>query len=98
MSLSAVSSRPNGSVEWLTILSEVEGQYQNYKFQHAAQAPALRVTKTGKYEESAPNPESVFVLNFENWDLNIAWNLRFEYWNLVWLVYPFENGVYCQNR
>jgi len=33
-------------VEGLTILSKVEGQYQNYKFQHAAQAPALRVTKT----------------------------------------------------
>ena len=33
------------------------------------------------------NPQSVFVLNFENWDLQIAWNLGFEYWNLVWLVY-----------
>jgi len=56
------------------------------------------MTKTGKYEEPAPNPQSVFVLNFENWDLQIAWNLGFEYWNLVWLVYPFENGIYCQNR
>jgi len=56
------------------------------------------MTKTGKYEEPAPNPQSVFVLNFENWDLQIAWNLEFEYWNLVRLVYPFENGIYCQNR
>ncbi len=24
----------------------------------------------------APNPQSVFVLNFENWDLQIAWNSR----------------------
>ena len=46
----------------------------------------------------AQNPQSVFVLNFENWDLQIAWNLGFEYWNLVRLVYPFENGIYCQNR
>jgi len=23
----------------------------------------------------AQNPQSVFVLNFENWDLQIAWNL-----------------------
>ena len=41
----------------------------------------------------APNPKSVFVLNFENWALQIAWNLGFEYWNLVRLVYPFENGI-----
>ncbi len=46
----------------------------------------------------APNPQSLFVLNFENWDLQIAWNLGFEYWNLMRLVYPFENGIYCQNR
>ncbi len=56
------------------------------------------MTKTGKDEEPEPNPQSVFVLNFENWDLEIAWNLGFEYWNLVRLVYPFENGIYCQNR
>ena len=56
------------------------------------------MTKTGKYEEPAPNPQSVFVLNFENWDLQIVWNLGFEYWNLVRSVYPFENGIYCQNR
>ncbi len=24
----------------------------------------------------APNPQSVFVLNFENWDLQIVWNSR----------------------
>jgi len=30
------------------------------------------MTKTGKHEEQAPNPQSVFVLNFENWDLQIA--------------------------
>ncbi len=76
------------------------------------------MTKTGKYEEPAPNPQSVFVLNFENWDLQIAraaqalaprvefppakvlygGQVGFEYWNLVRLVYPFENGIYCQNR
>jgi hypothetical protein len=41
----------------------------------------IRMTKTGKYEDPAPNPQSVFVLNFENWDLQIVWNLGFEYWN-----------------
>jgi len=63
------------------------------------------MTKTGKYEEPAPNHQSVFVLNFENWDLQIGWNSRSagacaacEYWNLVRLVCPFENGIYCQNR
>ena len=56
------------------------------------------MTKTGKYEEPAPNPQGVIVLNFENLDLQIDWNLRFEYWNLVRLVYPFENGIHCQNR
>jgi len=54
------------------------------KYQHAAQAPALRVTKNPN-NKPAQNPQSVFVLNFENWDL-------------VRLVYPFENGIYCQNR
>jgi hypothetical protein len=56
------------------------------------------MTKAGKYEESAPNTESVFVLNFENCDLYVAWNLGFEYWNLVRLVYLFKNGIYCQNQ
>jgi len=25
--------------------------------------------------KTAQNPQRVFVLNFENWDLQIAWNL-----------------------
>ena len=45
----------------------------------------------------AQNPKSVFVLNFENWDLQIAWNLGFEHWNLVRLVYSSENEIYRQN-
>jgi hypothetical protein len=57
-----------------------------------------RNAQTGKYEEPAPNLQGVLVLNFENWDLHIAWNLGFEYWDLVRLVYPCENGIYCQNR
>ncbi len=36
------------------------------------------MTKTGKYEEPAPNPQSVFVLNFGIWDLNIGIYLSFE--------------------
>jgi len=35
----------------------------------AMQGTSGQVTKTGKYEEPAPNLQSVFVLNFENWDL-----------------------------
>ena len=42
----------------------------------------------------AQNSQSVFVLNFENWDLQIAWNLGFEYWNLVRLVNPFTKMQY----
>jgi len=51
-----------------------------------------------KFGKNAPNPQRVFVLNFENWDLDIAWNLGFEYWKLVQSVYFFENGTYSQNR
>ncbi len=43
--------------------------------------------KHGEADAKEPNPQSVFVLNFENWDLQIAWNLGFEYWNLVRLVF-----------
>jgi len=47
------------------------------------------MTKTGKYEEPAPNPQSVFVLNFENWNLRfiraaqaLAPRVEFDAWNL----------------
>jgi len=46
----------------LTTLSPVEGQYQNSNHQHAAQAPALRVIKTGFSLRSAlwQNYETLF--------------------------------------
>jgi len=37
MSPSALSSGPKGSVKWLTILSEVEGQYRNPNIQNSKQ-------------------------------------------------------------
>jgi len=33
---------------------------------------SLALATTAESEEPAPNPQSVFVLNFENWDLQIA--------------------------
>ena len=56
------------------------------------------MTKAGTHEETAPNPKRFFVLNFENWDLRIVWNLGFEYWHFLRLVYPFEKGIYGLQR
>ena len=51
------------------------------------------MTKAGKDEETALKAKRLLVLNFENWDLHIVWNLGFEYWHFLRLAYAFEKGI-----